>query len=232
MGKVLIQVGASEEARAAVKAGADTSRLVLPRSNVPVDEEALAAEAAAKAEAEAEAAAKAEADAAAAAAAAAAAPKVTEEGAAAPAEASSVAAPKAAPAPPAPKPEVGRPSKTLLLACHASRLRCPVHLLLTCNYNVYLISADSHECPQHYRGCGVADVSSTAGSKGCTTVLLTCGGLRARLRAGGGREHRAGAGDADKGRVRAARRPHLPHHGRPGRLRPGARGVAGRARRA
>ena len=38
MGKVLIQVGASEEARAAVQAGVPSGRsLVLPRSNVPED---------------------------------------------------------------------------------------------------------------------------------------------------------------------------------------------------
>ena len=38
MGKVLIQVGASEEARAAVAAGVPAGRaLVLPRSNVPDD---------------------------------------------------------------------------------------------------------------------------------------------------------------------------------------------------
>lgn len=38
MGKVLIQVGASEEARAAVQAGVPSGRtLVLPRSNVPDD---------------------------------------------------------------------------------------------------------------------------------------------------------------------------------------------------
>ena len=38
MGKVLIQVGASEEARAAVHAGVPSGKtLVLPRSNVPED---------------------------------------------------------------------------------------------------------------------------------------------------------------------------------------------------
>ena len=38
MGKVLIQVGASEEARAAVQAGVSSGHsLVLPRSNVPED---------------------------------------------------------------------------------------------------------------------------------------------------------------------------------------------------
>ena len=38
MGKVLIQVGASEEARAAMRAGVPSGKtLVLPRSNVPED---------------------------------------------------------------------------------------------------------------------------------------------------------------------------------------------------
>lgn len=60
MGKVLIQVGASEEARAAVQAGVPSGRsLVLPRSNVPEDvkpaeEQKPAAEGGEGAEAQAE----------------------------------------------------------------------------------------------------------------------------------------------------------------------------------
>ena len=60
MGKVLIQVGASEEARAAVQAGVPSGRsLVLPRSNVPEDvkpakEQKPAAEGGVGAEAQAE----------------------------------------------------------------------------------------------------------------------------------------------------------------------------------
>ena len=178
MGKVLIQVGASEEARLAAKAGADPQLVVLPRSNVPVDEEAVAAEAAAKAEAEA--AAQAEADA------AAAATTVTEvpaEGAA-PAE-SSMPAPKAAPAPPAPKPEVGNPDTTPLVVSDVATVCQPMHRAPRLAANLLsgtLIHAGKGKVVQGYKlrktGCHAQHRVVSSGSRG-RAVLYQCVDMRA-----------------------------------------------------